>query len=254
MQKLLILLSMLALAGFGVGCGDDDSSSGTDAGPMTGEDGGPVEDEDAGPVEDEDAGPVEDVDAGPEADAGPVEDGFAFRDDAPGDYTRVDRMGAPAVSTALVTSDNKNDYNDGDPTDDVSGDAPGRWAGEFIGVLDGLHAAGDPMTINEQLEAAGLVPCEDGTECATQELGGEGGPPVYSFVIPDVLTIDTGGDRAFPNGRGLGDQALDIVLALVLLDVENEDQVGAFAGIPLNPDENPEGFRDEFPYVQVPNE
>ena len=35
-------------------------------------------------------------------------------------YTRVDRMGMPAVATALVSSGQKNAYNDADPTGDDS--------------------------------------------------------------------------------------------------------------------------------------
>ena len=34
-------------------------------------------------------------------------------------FTRVDRMGMPAISTALIGSAEKNNYNDDSPADDV---------------------------------------------------------------------------------------------------------------------------------------
>lgn len=230
MKRALMILSIAALA---FGCGDDDPvtpTPGTDAG-NGGIDGGPPAMDDAGIT----------MDAG-----GPTPDPFVFRDDAPTAYTRVDRMGAPAVSTALVTSDNKNDYNDGDPTNDVSGDAPGRWAGEFIGVLDGFHTA-----LNSQLEGAGLTPCDDGTDCATQPIA-EGAPIVASFVIPDVLTINTTGTAGFPNGRQLADPVMDVILALVLLDMETHTPT-TFVEMPLNPTANDVAFGDEFPWVAAPH-
>lgn len=46
---------------------------------------------------------------------------FNFRTDAPSAYTRVDRMGMPAVATALIASSRKNAYNDANPSDDAAG-------------------------------------------------------------------------------------------------------------------------------------
>jgi hypothetical protein len=46
---------------------------------------------------------------------------FNFRTDAASAYTRVDRMGMPAVATALIASARKNAYNDGNPSDDAAG-------------------------------------------------------------------------------------------------------------------------------------
>ncbi len=45
---------------------------------------------------------------------------FNFRTDPESAYSRVDRMGMPAVATALVASSRKNAYNDGSPSDDAS--------------------------------------------------------------------------------------------------------------------------------------
>ena len=245
MSRTLRILAILALA---AGCGDDDGmmTDTTDTTDTT----MPM---DAGQMMDDDAGTMMDDDAGT------MGGDFAFRTDAPEAYTRVDRMGVPAVSTALVTSANKNAYNDGDPTDDVSGDAPGRWAGEFIGVLDGLHAAvgtTSGLTVNEQIASVGLTPCADGATCATQEVAP--GAPVYSFVIPDVLTIDTNADAGFPNGRRLQDPVMDIILALVLLDLDTHGPA-TFADLAgdgtasLNPPANDVAFMDDFPFVANPH-
>lgn len=62
---------------------------------------------------------------------------FNFRTDAPSAYTRVDRMGMPAVATALVRSDSKTAYNDDNPAID----ATGKWVPELTATLTGLTNA-----------------------------------------------------------------------------------------------------------------
>jgi hypothetical protein len=57
---------------------------------------------------------------------------FRFRDDPASAYVRVDRMGMPAVATALISGvPNKNAYNDDNPTVD----ATGKWVPELAGTL-----------------------------------------------------------------------------------------------------------------------
>ena len=75
---------------------------------------------------------------------------FDFRTDAPSAYVRVDRMGMPAVSTALIGSDTKNAYNDADPSDDVAG----TFVPELVSQLTGLTNA-----LADDLVGAGLTPC-----------------------------------------------------------------------------------------------
>lgn len=75
---------------------------------------------------------------------------FNFRTNAPGQYTRVDRMGMPAVSTALIGSDQKAAYNDASPVDDVSG----AFVPELTEQLTGLTNA-----LADDLTGAGLTPC-----------------------------------------------------------------------------------------------
>ena len=77
-------------------------------------------------------------------------DMFTFRTDAPSAYVRVDRMGMPAVSTALIGSDQKAAYNDADP----ASDAAGTFVPELSKQLTGLTNA-----LADDLVGAGLTPC-----------------------------------------------------------------------------------------------
>jgi len=76
--------------------------------------------------------------------------GFAFRTNDANAYTRVDRMGMPAVSTVLIGSGLKNNYNDVSPANDVAGD----FVPELTAQLTGLTNA-----LADDLVGAGLTPC-----------------------------------------------------------------------------------------------
>ena len=62
---------------------------------------------------------------------------FNFRTDPPSAYTRVDRMGMPAVATAVISSSQKNPYNDANP----SNDATGQFTSDIRATLTGLTNA-----------------------------------------------------------------------------------------------------------------
>lgn len=175
--------------------------------------------------------------------------GFDFRMDAPETYTRVDRMGMPAVSTALAMSEaDKAAYNDASPTDD----AALTFAGVLIGSLNVIHGALD----DDIEDVAGITPCSmDPSDpadpaslpgCIAQTVG-EGGPSVVSLVVPDTLTLDTEAAGTFPNGRALTDPVIDVTLAVILLDL-TVNGAGDLVGV-LNPDANDVAFRDAFPYL-----
>lgn len=76
--------------------------------------------------------------------------GFVFRTDPATSYTRVDRMGEPAVATVLVDTANKNAYNDDNPTID----ATGKWVPVFTKDLTALA-----MALDGQLTSLGLPVC-----------------------------------------------------------------------------------------------
>lgn len=155
----------------------------------------------------------------------PVPDPFLFATNPASEYTRVDRMGAPAVATALIAS--KDEYNAGDPVDDAD------FAQERRDNISALHAA-----LDDDLEGLGLTPCPT-LRCASQ-LG--------QVAVPDVLTLDTSMAAGFPNGRRLPDQVIDLTLAVVLLHLDSLE-VTTFADIPLNPDANDVDFLSAFPYL-----
>lgn len=75
---------------------------------------------------------------------------FNFRTDPASSYVRVDRMGQPAVATALIGSARKNPYNDANPGDDVAG----TFVPEITSQLTTLHNA-----LADDLIALGLRPC-----------------------------------------------------------------------------------------------
>jgi hypothetical protein len=60
-----------------------------------------------------------------------------FRTEPASAYTRVDRMGMPAVATALIGSASKNTYNDDSP----AVDATGKWVSEITAQLTALTNA-----------------------------------------------------------------------------------------------------------------
>ena len=161
-----------------------------------------------------------------------VMEGFTFRTDDASAYSRVDRIGMPAVSTALISS--KDDYNAADPVDDANLD----FAGEILASLGGLHDA-----LDDDLAGLSLTPCTvvgDATgSCATQ------GVPL---IIPDTLVIDFTAASGFPNGRELADPVIDVTLAVVLLDLSVHG-ADTFAGLPLNPPANDLAFSTSFPYL-----
>jgi len=75
---------------------------------------------------------------------------FNFRTDPASAYTRVDRMGLPAVSTAVVVGSSKLTYNDSTPTADAAGtNAPL--------ILEGYRNLTNAL--NDDFKALGLTPC-----------------------------------------------------------------------------------------------
>lgn len=76
---------------------------------------------------------------------------FNFRTDSVQTaYVRVDRMGMPAVSTALIPSSRKVPYNDASPVDD----AAGNFVPDLTNTLTGLTNA-----LADDLVGANLSPC-----------------------------------------------------------------------------------------------
>ncbi|MET0180350.1 MAG: DUF4331 family protein [Novosphingobium sp.] len=77
---------------------------------------------------------------------------FNFRTDPPSAYTRVDRMGNPAVGS-IIGGSLKNAFNDGDPVDDLAGTFLTGTDG-FINQLAIIHNG-----LFDDLQALGLTVC-----------------------------------------------------------------------------------------------
>lgn len=174
---------------------------------------------------------------------------FDVRIDAPERFVRVDRMGQPAVGTALLSrapgsrpdGDNQRDaLNRADPADDTVF-IPEMLA-TLVTLLQQLHPA---------LVSAGLTPCSTGTgrtinidQCVIQ---------VAPVIVPDVVTIDLDRPTSWPNGRGFDDPVVDRLLALALLDLGVHD-IDILFSLPLNPPGNEANPNDlsprEFPYLR----
>lgn len=157
---------------------------------------------------------------------------FTFADTLVADYTQVDRLGMPAVATAVITS--KDAYNRATPVDD----AAGNFVGEISANVDALHTA-----LDDDLIGAGFDPAT-----SMQSLD-QAGP----LIVPDVITLNTTQPSGFPNGRLLADPVIDVTLAVVLLDLSAMGQSAtSFAALPLNPPANDVPFTGVFPYVNPP--
>jgi Domain of unknown function (DUF4331) len=76
---------------------------------------------------------------------------FVFRTNPASAYTRVDRMGMPAVATALIfPGGSKSEYNDDTP----AVDATGKWMPQMTEQLQFYHAA-----LADDFRALGLIAC-----------------------------------------------------------------------------------------------
>jgi hypothetical protein len=191
--------------------------------------------------------------AGPSGDntCGPL----MFRTEAPAMYRRVDRMGMPAVATALIPLARKEAYNDVNGRGDM-----GPFAADIVRELTELHRVLDP-----HLRALGLAPCSMNPsttgipavrglpECLAQEYAP--GAPVASLIVPDdVITVTPASPAGFPNGRRLENPVIDVTLAVLLLDLRGmcgmeRCTATRLATLPLNPPRNDLPFLDSFPYL-----
>jgi len=181
----------------------------------------------------------DDNDKGNGNDNGEANTVFNFQAADIASYTRVDRMGMPAIATALISS--KDAYNDANPTDDTAG----AFVPEILTSLNTLHSA-----LDNQLLQLGLSPCTvvgDGTGTCAQF--------AVPLILPDTIKIDTTVTAGFPNGRKLSDPVIDVTLAVALLELIGDPAPhapDALVGV-LNPAENDKPFNTAFPFLATPH-
>ena len=144
-----------------------------------------------------------------------------------GDFRQRDRMGMPAVNTALVNSDDKDSFNEGDPSTDQS-----DFKSSQTDIINGLRAA---------VAAVPGFPPEDspGVDAAT----------VVTLVNPDVLHLNLSLPDGFPNGRKLTDDTINPIVGLVL---NRGNVLGGGPGISDGID-TPKPTIATFPYAGPPN-
>jgi|GEM_PF-970246 len=234
---------LLALGLVGCPSSDDDDSANDDDDATANDDDATGDDDDATGDDDDDD---DDDDDGA--------DPFVFRDDAASAFTRVDRIGMPAVATALIMS--KDDYNDGDPADDFA-----DFAGEIIASVEYVHngtgVEGEFIGLDTALGSLTLTPC--GASATEPSIGKCIDQALSVNAVPDTLTIDLAGTAGFPNGRALADPVIDVTLAVLLLDLDvhsvttfidlNGNGTPLEAGDTLNPAANDVAFEAVFPYL-----
>jgi hypothetical protein len=171
-----------------------------------------------------------------------------FRVNVAADYTRVDAAGVPGVSKFLVSTNEASAYNDSSPDSTGSANA-------FTSSIAALHTA-----LDTSLAGLGYTTC-NGNNCQQQDY--QTGSTVRSLFQPtDRLTVTPSMPQGFPNGRSPSDQAMNIMLALVLLDLEGGTcgtgpnppacTFRSFAepvATSLNPPANDVAFSTSFPYL-----
>lgn len=96
--------------------------------------------------------------------------------------TQVDRVGRPAITTALIPNDpDKTAFNLADPVDD-----PMDFGGIIQARIEALNGGNTTHAMN-----------------------------TTDLLLPDVLTFDTASDMGFLNGRKLADDVIDAELTLL---------------------------------------
>lgn len=199
-----------------------------------------------------------DTDTSGTSTTGPDPGQFEFDETPFDDYVQVDRMGFPAINTGLNLLGDKDAYNAASPVDDANLvfnmdirtsletlhlGAPGEQTADNTGLDDDLTGIGFTPCITPPLPANN---CDD---------------QAGSFAIPDTVVIDLDDPAGFPNGRRPADPVMDIIFAVLLLDLDAHsvtafldlDQDG-MPGPSVNPIENDVELPAEFPYLAPAHE
>lgn len=171
----------------------------------------------------------------------PDPNAFVFASDPASAYNQVDSHAMPEVGTALIEAANglsgtalRDTYNSQSPT--ARGNSFNAEIGNSLALF---HTA-----LDDDLTGLGLDPATPAEALA------QGAP----LVVPEVMRYNPSQPASFPNGRALTDRAVDITLAVVLLDLAAPVQTAAtFANIPLNPAGNDKAFSGAFPYLAAPH-
>lgn len=155
-------------------------------------------------------------------------------------YVRVDRTGAPAVGTALLSraanvtitgvgggvlnpanaantfNDQRDQLNRGDPVNDARDFAAVFVGGPQSNSLKNIH-----FKVANELRSLGLTPCSTTPNATTaaevnvDTCVAQAAPA----ILPDVIVFDFAAPQGFPNGRAFDDPVADRLLAAALLRI-----------------------------------
>jgi hypothetical protein len=150
-----------------------------------------------------------------------------FRPDDPEHFEKhpealrqVDRMGNPAVNTALIPAALKDSFNFGQPEDD-----PKDFAGVIVNQINSLDAKFCPLHPADCKNPNPNIPL------------------LASVAVPDVLRFASNAPDGYPNGRRPADRTTDILIGLILQAPGFTDRTAVktycsqfpFLGPPLQP-------------------
>jgi hypothetical protein len=122
-----------------------------------------------------------------------IDDNGRFDEHSDDDLRQVDRMGNPAVNTALIPAALKDAFNFGQPQND-----PSDFATVILDQIASLDAKFCPL---------------HPMDCKTPN---PNIPLLASVAVPDVLRFASQQPDGYPNGRQLADRTTDILISLIL--------------------------------------
>jgi hypothetical protein len=208
-------------------------------------------------------------------------DPFSFRSDASDRYVRIDRMGEPALATALLSSkidspvpvdgngkpvnpgagnrfnsanDQRDALNRGDPINDARDFAFIFTVGPQVNALANYH-----YKLGPQLRSLGLTPCSFERVTPPAGIGDVNIDTCVAqaapAILPDVITYDASTAAGWPNGRGFDDPVVDRLLAVALLKVSGPaapHNIDTLVGV-INPPRDDSGTLSPatFPHLRA---
>ena len=122
-----------------------------------------------------------------------------------GILVKVDRMGNPAVNTALIPFPDKNDYNASSTVDDANG----KFAGDIVGTLKALGTSSANIGVLANVAVAHGDFLHLDLSIPNSSLG------VNSQGVGENILNTPSGYTGFPNGRRPGDDTINTLLFVI---------------------------------------
>jgi hypothetical protein len=172
-----------------------------------------------------------------------------------GAWTQVSRLGNPLVNEVVIPLGKKDQFNRTQPQDDAKNYGEHVVKPELAHLMNTLFDLGVKETNRTDIVTALLTGLPGLTEIGKKPAAADTlkiNLGVAPSATPDkfgVLANDTAG---FPNGRRLGDDAVDIELRVIGGFLVPANQGGKKLPLGDGVDQNDKPFLNEFPYVAPP--